>query len=199
MKNSDKHTLRKQFRNRRNRLSQEQQCRAASALLKQVLSSGVLQRVKTLALFIANDGEISPEPLLHYCWQQNIATYVPALDPQKNGYLRFYPYDSSTQLIPNRWGIPEPNIDASTPIPVTQLDLVLLPLVAFSKLGQRLGMGGGFYDRTFECLQTTTGRQVKLVGVAHQCQQTECIATDDWDINMDAIITDTQYLEINRC
>ena len=104
----------------------------------------------------------------------------------------FAPYrpDSSLQL--NRFNIPEPQVRPSEWRSASQLDLLLLPLVAFDAQGNRVGMGGGFYDRTLAYLQHRRHwRKPVLIGLAHEVQKTDGLTTQSWDIPLDTIITES--------
>ncbi len=71
------------------------------------------------------------------------------------------------------------------------LDLLLLPLVGFDADGHRLGMGGGFYDRTLAALRPPRcGQRPRLVGIAHDCQRLIQIVPRPWDIPLDAVVTE---------
>ncbi len=91
----------------------------------------------------------------------------------------------------NRFLIPEP-VPKYAEVSANRLDLVLMPLVGFDKCGNRLGMGGGFYDRTFACNLL----RPKLVGLAHHLQEVDSLAVDNWDIPLNAVATDRQWLSV---
>ncbi len=76
-----------------------------------------------------------------------------------------------------------------TESPPAHLNLCFLPLLGFDAQGHRLGMGGGFYDRYFESNTNT-----QLIGVAHDCQQVDALPTDDWDVKLHAIATESQLI-----
>lgn len=105
--------------------------------------------------------------------------------------LWFSEYRSGDRLIHNRYGIIEPDIRRRKPVAAWGLDLVLVPLVAFDKTGNRIGMGGGFYDRTFAYLISgNTWYKPKLIGVAHELQQLNSIQPNPWDVPLDGIVTE---------
>ena len=79
----------------------------------------------------------------------------------------------------NQFGIWEPKLNVQNVLPLNELDILFTPLVAFDKQGNRLGMGGGFYDRT---LQNWQNKSFIPVGLAHQCQQVENLPTEYWDV-----------------
>jgi len=72
--------------------------------------------------------------------------------------------------------------------------LIFLPLVAFDNAGNRLGMGGGYYDRTLAWKQRRRyWHGSRLIGVAYGFQQLERLPVESWDIGLDGILTDRQY------
>lgn len=188
-----KKELRNKLRQKRRSLSRLQQ-RTASIQLKNHLNvSGLLLRAKHIALYLSNDGEICPMALMQSLWKRNKYCYLPAIHPLKENHLVFCRVTPATRFEANRFGIPEPVFRYSQKLPARHLSLVLLPLVAFDPEGNRMGMGGGYYDRTFGFKQL--GHQSirtppKLVGLAHELQKQDQLAVDSWDIPLCGIITD---------
>lgn len=86
----------------------------------------------------------------------------------------------------NRFNIFEPPLNVNNIIPISNIDIIFTPLVAFDESGQRLGMGGGFYDRTLENWQQ---QSFYPMGLAHTCQQVHSLPSTDWDIPLPEIIT----------
>ena len=91
----------------------------------------------------------------------------------------------------NKFGIAEPVLDVSQLIPLPELQLIGLPLVAFDQHANRMGMGGGFYDRTLQNVQFCRPAPL-LVGLAHQCQQVPSVPTEAWDVPLQHIVTPAQ-------
>lgn len=108
------------------------------------------------------------------------------LHPFASGHLLFLRYTPETVLTPNKLRIPEPPLDIRQMITLDRLDVMMVPLVAFDDSGQRLGMGGGFYDRT---LQNWRQHGFLPVGVAHDCQQVERLPAEEWDVPLPAVLT----------
>ncbi len=80
---------------------------------------------------------------------------------------------------------------------MSQLDIIFTPLVAFDATGQRLGMGGGFYDRTLQDWEIAYAQQrgPYPIGLAHDCQRVDVLPVQDWDVPLPEIITpSTHYL-----
>jgi 5-formyltetrahydrofolate cyclo-ligase len=186
--NSSRQQIRQQIRARRQQISPSLQRVAAETLLGQVLTFAPFEQAQRVGVYLANDGEIDLEPIIHWLWQQQREVYLPVLHPFSKGHLLFLRYQPDTLLIRNRFGIAEPQLDVTQILPVNQLDLLFCPLVAFDADGNRLGMGGGFYDRTLSRWQGVDTKPFP-VGLAHQCQQVASIPCEDWDIPLPAIIT----------
>ncbi|CCQ09874.1 5-formyltetrahydrofolate cyclo-ligase [Pseudoalteromonas luteoviolacea B = ATCC 29581] len=95
----------------------------------------------------------------------------------------------------NAYGILEPVLNCSEVCPIAQLDLLLMPLVAFDKQGNRMGMGGGYYDRTLASYYKQNWETPRLIGLAHDCQQVDELPTEVWDVPLQAILTPTRFYQ----
>ncbi|MEE9253872.1 MAG: 5-formyltetrahydrofolate cyclo-ligase [Pseudomonadales bacterium] len=190
-----KRSLRSQFRNRRHALSPGEQQYAAAALKRNLVCTPEILCAARIAFYVAQDGEIDPADLMTWCLKANKRCYLPVLAPgHHEGFLWFGRARLGDALKPNRFGIPEPVRSIERRLNPWTLDVVLVPLVAFDERGHRLGMGGGFYDRSLEFAQAF--RRPWLVGLAHGCQRTRSLPADAWDIPLDAIATDTEILRM---
>lgn len=178
--------IRQTIRQARRQLTPEEQKIAAEQAKLNALQHPKIAQAKNIALFLSFDGEINTQPLIDALWQQNKQVYLPVLHPFSAHHLLFLHYRPDTQLVKNRFNIAEPPLDVRDVLPPEQLDVMLIPLVAFDSQGQRLGMGGGFYDRTLE-----NWRQSGFypIGLAHDCQQVELLPIAPWDIPLPEIIT----------
>ena len=108
----------------------------------------------------------------------------------RNGVMDFFAYDVRAPLLPNRYGIMEPAPGARHVLTLS-LGAVLVPLVAFDGEGNRLGMGGGFYDRHFAA--APDGLRPLLIGVAHETQRAQSLPVETWDVPLDAVLTDAGW------
>lgn len=188
-----KNQLRKTLRQRRRDLSPHQQKNASMGLCRQLSRLPAFMNSQRIAAYIPNDGEISAQPLIELAWRLGKSVYLPVLHPFKKGHLFFMQHLPGQPLALNRFGIPEPLCNHDSRCPTWTLDLVLTPLVGFDEQGNRMGMGGGFYDRSFAFMETGhTPRRPRLVGVAHECQKVDVLPCERWDIAMDFIVTDQQ-------
>jgi len=182
----DRQDIRNQIRHMRRSLTADQQQRAAEQVAEHAVNFVPIQQAQNIALFLSVDGELNTRPLIAKLWQQKKQVYLPVLHPFCPGQLLFVRYDANTQLQPNRLRIPEPPLTVSNLLPVSELDVVLMPLVAFDRHGHRLGMGGGFYDRT---LQNWRQQRLVAIGLAHECQQVDYLPVAEWDVPLSAMIT----------
>jgi len=176
------------MRRRRRALPASDRARHAELLCRVLLATPELRASRRIACYLVNDGEIDPAPLVARLWRCGKSVYLPVLHGSR---LWFQRYAADTPLIRNRFGIPEPDRPAGRRIALRALDLVLMPLVAYDPDGARVGMGGGFYDRTFAYLRHP-GRwaRPRLVGLAHAFQRVANIAARPWDVPLFAAATE---------
>jgi len=185
-----RNVLRKDLRSRRRALSNVQQSLASERLALNLLNDPELFRTRHVAIYLPNDGEIDPGCYIIQGRNRGIQFYLPVLHPVHRGRLVFSPFDENTLLTPNRFGIPEPDFKKALKRPPWALDAVLMPLVGFDTNGGRLGMGGGFYDRTFAFTRYAPRMAPKLIGLAHDCQRVNALPVEPWDIPLHAIVSD---------
>jgi 5-formyltetrahydrofolate cyclo-ligase len=181
--------IRKVIRAKRKSLSQSFQKKASNDLLSTLTNNVVVKNAQHIALYLANDGEVDLQPFIRWCWQQKKQVYLPVIHPFCSGHLLFLLYEENSIMIKNHYGIFEPKLSINKVCPLPQLDLLFTPLVAFDSKGARLGMGGGFYDRTLANWQQ---HQVYPIGLAHDCQQVAEVPVENWDIPLPKIITPTR-------
>ena len=185
----NKKQIRAEIRECRRALTPQQQQRAAEELSRQLANLPEFRRAKRIALYLGADGEIDPLPTLALAEAAGKQCYLPVLHPLKQNRIHFVPYRTDQALTTSYFGYPEPLLHGNRITPAWAIDLILMPLVAFDKCGYRIGMGGGFYDRTLAFTRTSPRRPV-LIGLAHSCQQLNRIEAEPWDIPLDAVITD---------
>jgi len=144
-------------------------------------------RATRIACYLANDGEADLAPLVERLWAIGRDVFLPVLHGPR---LWFLPYDAGTELALNRYRIPEPDRPPRERVAPFALDWAMMPLVAFDAAGHRLGMGGGYYDRTFAYRRGRAWRKPLLVGVAYELQRVPALTPEPWDVALDAIVTE---------
>lgn len=194
--NPDKPQLREQLRAMRRAIPAAQRAQAAHSMFNNVTNLPCYKNAKNIALYWPNDDEIDPLPLLHFALGENKCCYLPVLliDPRQR--LAFARYTLDTPMLPNRYGILEPEVSFQSLINLNELDIIFVPIVGFDKNGYRLGRGGGFYDTTFAELPAVTHHKwPKLIGLSYSCQEVIDLPLDSWDWRLDAIVTEDSVLE----
>jgi 5-formyltetrahydrofolate cyclo-ligase len=187
---NDTQAIRRQIRQHRRALNSEQQFQASKALSRRITQSLLFLRSKRIALYLPNDGEIDPTPIAEKAWSMRKQIFLPVLHESGDNQLRFVYWEPDTPFTQNRFGIAEPVRWHS--IPTWSLDLILLPLVAFDNHARRIGMGGGFYDKSLAFTRQSPLRPT-LIGLAHECQRIEHIEAASWDVPLQGIVTDCQW------
>ena len=188
----DRQALRQHLRQQRRALSPEQQRQASQALAHTLINQPEIAQAKTIALYLANDGEPNLMPLIRLLWQQHKTLVLPVMDPQDPKRLQFQRFAPDTAMVNNRYGIAEPAWTESEILHREQIELMLMPLVGFDEQGNRLGMGAGYYDRY---LAGESPRPL-LVGCAHEIQRLERLDREPWDIPLDAVVTPKRWLTV---
>jgi 5-formyltetrahydrofolate cyclo-ligase len=184
-------SLRQQLRTERRALPLSKRQQAAGQLAHRVGALRLFVHTHHLAAYLAFEGEADPAPLLERAWALGKRVYLPVLGEPPSRRLWFAPYQPETVLERNRYGIPEPQVTSDRWLAPHCLDLVLVPLVAFDSDGNRLGMGGGYYDRTF-AFRRNPGHLThpRLLGLAYEFQKVATLPRQPWDVPLDGIATE---------
>ncbi|QXI38716.1 5-formyltetrahydrofolate cyclo-ligase [Pseudomonas xantholysinigenes] len=183
--------LRRVLRNARRALTPAQQRQAAEGLYRQLAQDPLFRRARHIALYLPNDGEIDPRLLLNAALKRGKRVYLPVLHAWPRTRMVFQRFEAGEQLRPNRFGIPEPLVERKRQRAIWALDLILLPLVGFDEMGGRLGMGGGFYDRSLAYQSRRKAwKKPLLLGLAHECQKVERLAQASWDVPLQGTVSD---------
>lgn len=182
--------LRRQLRQARRRLSRVRQQHAAAALARQ-LRRLPWPRQARFGAYVACDGEIDPAPFLRRSQRQRVC--YPVLDDRHPQRVRFVAGGRAPGRgwRPNRYDIPEPVRGRVRP--AWTLSVLLLPLVGFTARGERLGMGGGYYDRLLASFSRRP-RRPRLIGLAHDLQQVDELPLAPWDQAVDRVVTDRRVI-----
>lgn len=196
----DNNQIRKTIRAQRQALDPDTQHQAAVAVAERIAASPLFQRSQHLACYLPSRGELDLTPLIEHAWQRNKHVYLPVLAEPNTKRLWFIEYRQYDRLYPNRFGIPEPVHAFKERLRKTiRLDVIYMPLVAFDQQGNRLGMGGGFYDRTLAFLRyRSVWHKPRLWGVAYEFQHQPQIAHNPWDVPLHTVVTDQNLYHVKR-
>ena len=176
--------LRRQLRTSRSALSRQEVRQLSRRITERAYP--MLSEATTVAGYLALGTEVDVAPLLEQCRQNGQKTYAPVVKPGNT--MSFVLFDQSTPLGANQYGIDEPLVPESEHVNPRQLDVVLVPLVGFDNRCNRLGMGGGYYDRSF-AHKRIAGTKPFLLGVAYDIQYVDDVYADWWDVPLDCVVT----------
>jgi 5-formyltetrahydrofolate cyclo-ligase len=180
----------------RNALSDAQLRSAAHDMTLLLESTPEFHHAVHIAAYWPVKGEMDVLPLIEQARRYNKHVYLPVM---VGSTLKFAPYQPDMPMRDNRFGIPEPDVAQAQLVAPQDLDLVLVPLVVFDDYGNRLGMGGGFYDRTMHFLnENPNAFKPVLVGAAHEFQHTGEIPAETWDVPTRMVATEEHVWRATR-
>jgi 5-formyltetrahydrofolate cyclo-ligase len=188
-----KQTLRRRLREKRRNVTVAHLKEASDFVVKTLLQWPEFIQSQTIALYCSQENEIDLFPLIQLSLKMQKAIYLPVLNKVQHQWtMEFHAYKKDDVLRLNQFNILEPAIfSPKTKIHPSKLDLVLVPLVGFDKVGYRLGRGGGYYDRAFNfCMGASIQNAPLLVGVAYEFQRIDAIKAEKHDITLDRVVTE---------
>lgn len=181
--------LRRYVIEQRNALTSQQLRAAARDMTLLLESTPEFHHALHVAAYWPVRGEMDVRPLIDQARRYNKHVYLPVI--VEGDTMMFAPYVPDMPMKNNRFGIPEPDVEADQLISPRDLDIVIVPLVVFDSEGHRLGMGGGFYDRTFSFLNDDPDAvRPCLIGAAHEFQHTGDIPAHPWDVATRLVATE---------
>jgi 5-formyltetrahydrofolate cyclo-ligase len=171
----------------RRSMSSAERSRASRRIADRFLNSRYFLVSDTIGCYISTWNEVDTSAIIERAWSAKKRVFLPVT--AAHGKMTFHETLPETELVRNHFGLWQPV--SGRPMDAKELDVVVTPLVAFDSQGNRIGMGGGYFDRTFAFL---SGRQhwlrPKLIGVAFECQRVEKIAPNPWDIPVFTVFTE---------
>lgn len=177
-----KNALRKTCRDAREKLTPAYQEKMSSQICSRIRNMEQYRYARRIAIYHACNGEVDLKDLWRSAPMQGKYCYFPVMNSEKK--LSFLPATPATSFKNNRHGIPEPDVDLSNAIAVRELDLIFVPLLAFDNNCTRIGMGGGYYDRTL-----AKEKHPLLIGVAYEFQRQVWLEPQEWDVPLTAVVT----------
>ncbi|MFZ4519639.1 MAG: 5-formyltetrahydrofolate cyclo-ligase [Microthrixaceae bacterium] len=174
--------LRHAGRRARRELTGDERLRAEERLQHHLLGLLADLPVGTVALSVATDGEPDLSAIVGTLRERGWRLVLPVVQAQ--GQMSFALWEPGSALAPDRYGIPTPV--GATPVATDELDVVVVPCVAVDLEGNRLGFGAGYYDRALSGLRP----DALTVAAVFSCQVAEAVPVDDWDVRLDAVVTD---------
>ena len=186
--------LRQQLRTARQNLKPAERLAKSKLIAVNLANYLPFRRIVRIAFYFSTPEEVDTTLAINVATELEKEIYLPVINRAswRGSPLLFHPYNPvSTALRNNRYGIPEPVCRMGECITGQELDMVCVPLVGFNRRCERLGMGGGYYDKTFE---KEGFRKTQLVGLGFECQKAE-FQSQDHDVPMQAVVTEDEVLE----
>jgi 5-formyltetrahydrofolate cyclo-ligase len=181
--------IRKHMRAQRRSLSTADHGRRSKLAAKAIAGLPMFRAGKRIAVYLPFDGETDTSELIAAARRRGARVFVPVIVDRRHGRIRFYPFDGKTRR--GTFGIGVPS-RLARPTPPRWLDLIVIPLVGVDGAGRRLGMGGGYYDRALEFRRhRRRWAGPHLVGLAFDCQRTDSVFAEAWDVNLDSLATES--------
>lgn len=189
--------LRRTLQRQRAALAPAEQATLSAQAVHHLHTQRAFRNAQHIALYLPVRGEADPRGLRQHALPKQ-HFYLPVLSPFRDSRLWFVRWDNTTRFRLNRFRIPEPYPDYHRSRPARWLDVVVTPLVAFDAQGTRMGMGGGFYDRTFAFKRTRLqSRRPTLCGFAYHFQKTDHLQRQRWDIPLDQAVSDAGFFHFS--
>lgn len=192
-----KQQIRQRIRQQRRCLSPSEQRQSASKASRLLTHCFWVFRKKNMAFYYPKEGELDALLALRQAQRRGKRCFLPVISGPKKDRLLFAPVGPRTVFARNRFDIPEPQVTPARCRQAQHMDIILVPLVAFDDAGNRLGFGGGYYDRTLAYLKLRQRfHKPLLVGFAYAFQQVDKVPRQAWDIHLDYIVTEEKVI---RC
>ncbi len=187
------HSLRKQLKSIRQSHSPLQQRLRAEAAARHFRPWLAQRGDSNVASYLTHTGELPTDAINRTVWRLGRTLHVPLLHNPDHPSLKFQAFNLGTPTVKNRYGIDEPIPNEHLAKDACEMDLVITPLLGFDAEGNRLGMGGGYYDRTLEFMLDKPPRQPRpfLLGLAYDAQEVNALQRNPWDVPLDAILTES--------
>ena len=180
---NEKKQLRTLLRKKRSALSRGEIHSHSHSAMTHFVHSDIFLKNQHFACYLSANHEIETQLFIEHLFQYKKKCYLPRLEQD---HMVFAHYTLGDSLTSNQFNILEPT--ATQHRDAKELDVILAPLVGFDSKGHRLGMGGGFYDRTLENVKGQS--KPMIIGLAFECQRIDAVPTEAWDIPLDAILTE---------
>lgn len=189
-----KRALRRKIIAARNRLSSQEIAEKSKAIATRLFSLPAFKRAEVVMFFLSYGSEVNTIGMAKEAMSNGKQVVAPLTVPKRRELIPSLLKNFDSDLAPGLRGIPEPRLDRLRPVDPKEIDLLVVPGVAFDEKGNRMGYGGGYYDRFFERLRPG----VPLVAICFELQVIDEVPVAEWDQPVDFIITEDRVLSFSR-
>ena len=185
--------LRQEILAKRRQLTAKESAQAGLSILKTIMQMNVFKRTVNVASYISLSGELCTQDMNEYFMTRHHLC-LPYMVTGQKGKMDFYSFKKGDELVENRFHILEPKNQPENLVLEDKIDVIVVPLVAFDNKGNRMGMGGGYYDRMLKKVR----KDCLVIGVAYEFQQVDELLVEEWDMPMDIVITEKNCYEFRK-
>lgn len=185
--------LRQEILAKRRQLTAKESAQAGLSILKTIMQMNVFKRTVNVASYISLSGELCTKDMNEYFMTRHHLC-LPYMVTGQKGKMDFYSFKKGDELVENRFHILEPKNQPENLVLEDKIDVIVVPLVAFDNKGNRMGMGGGYYDRMLKKVR----KDCLVIGVAYEFQQVDELLVEEWDMPMDIVITEKNCYEFRK-
>ena len=185
--------LRQEILAKRRQLTAKESAQAGLSILKTIMQMNVFKRTVNVASYISLSGELCTQDMNEYFMTRHHLC-LPYMVTGQKGKMDFYSFKKGDELVENRFHILEPKNQPENLVSEDKIDVIIVPLVAFDNKGNRMGMGGGYYDRMLKKVR----KDCLVIGVAYEFQQVDELLVEEWDMPMDIVITEKNCYKFRK-
>jgi 5-formyltetrahydrofolate cyclo-ligase len=171
---------------RRRSLINDEKINASKAITNAIIKSNYFIEAESIGCYLSMNEEVNTKFLIEVIQKSGKSLFLPKIQPDAT--INFIQANKDTKYSSNQYGIKEPLDNKGYDI--KKIDLIIVPLVAFDSKGNRIGMGGGYYDKKFQYLNHNDIKPI-LIGIAFDCQQFKKIQSDKWDVSLRCVFTES--------
>ena len=190
--NMDKKQLRLNLKRRLNQMSDEQRIAKSKKILNSLLATPEFKTASTILIYLSLPEEVDSTEIILRAWQQSKVVSVPKIDWNQVKMIPVTLNSITTGFSTEVMGLRNPV--EGVPVPLQEIDLVLMPGLGFDKKGNRLGRGGGYYDR----FCANPDLNASKCGLAFSEQLVDNIPVTERDQALDLLVTDNEVIYFNK-
>ena len=190
-----KKELRKRIQELRDSINPEKRRELSLRITERLWSLPEVTAARTLLFFISFRSEVDTLPMIRRALEEGKRVCVPCTEPETRGMVASLIEDLERDLELGNYDILEPRRECLRPVPPEEIDVILVPGVAFDLRGGRLGYGGGYYDRFLERCR----KDCALIAPAFEVQLVDRVPCADHDVHVHKIVTEDRVIECGLC
>ncbi|AEE97348.1 5-formyltetrahydrofolate cyclo-ligase [Mahella australiensis] len=186
----EKKLIRQAVLEKRSRLTPLEAAQKSEAICRAVVATRTFVSARFIMAYIDARNEVQTECIIRQAWAEGKRLAVPVCIPQTHTLL-VSELTSFEELRDGFYGIKEPMEEYMRPASPEQLDIIIVPAVAYDRRGYRIGYGGGYYDRFLSSLD----KDIVTIGIAFDIQIVGEVPVQPFDIPVDMVITESGIIK----